>query len=216
MKLGVQNSRLFYHPKERDKRSRYFKSVAFEVRFDIFSLLISDKWRLRSPKISQSYYRNWKLGKVYHVSTFFYFITLRNWLIFLFSKLKIWPFFHNCNWQHISKSSRLLPKIPAEMSKRLSLPTLDHFCGNLKHMFQVLEEQERKKIEQQQAADSHLESHVIHQYQSQIFLRLFAKAAWLPCLKRTSLLLPPFKNADDTKEQLPFFDRFMLTGSHVP
>ena len=115
-------------------------------------------------------------------------------LLYDFTKLlKIWPFFHNCNWQHISKSSRLLPKIPAEMSKRLSLPTLDHFCGNLKHMFQVLEEQERKKIEQQQAADSHLESHVIHQYQSQIFLRLFAKAAWLPCLKRTSLLLPPFK-----------------------
>lgn len=47
--------------------------------------------------------------------------------------------------KHISQSSRLLAKIPGEMSKRLSLPTLDHFCGNLKHMFQVLEEQQRKR-----------------------------------------------------------------------
>ena len=89
------------------------------------------------------------------------------------------------------------------MSKRLSLPTLDHFCGNLKHMFQVLEQEEEAW-----AADSHLESHVIHQYQSQIFLRLFAKAA--PACLKTLL-----KNADDTKEKLPLFDRFMLTGSRA-
>ena len=85
------------------------------------------------------------------------------------------------------------------MSKRLSLPTLDHFCGNLKHMFQVLEEQERKKIEQQQAADSHLESHVIHQYQSQIFLRLFAKAAPAYCL-----FLKSFKNSADAIQRRNF------------
>ena len=114
-------------------------------------------------------------------------------------------FLSNCNWQHISQSSRLLAKIPSEMSKRLSLPTLDHFCGNLKHMFQVLEQEEEAW-----AADSHLESHVIHQYQSQIFLRLFAKAAPAYCL-----FLKSFKKFCwcDTKEKLPLFDRFMLTVS---
>ena len=48
------------HKSQGGQRSRYFKSVAFEVRFDIFSLLISDKWRLRSPKILQSQKENWK------------------------------------------------------------------------------------------------------------------------------------------------------------
>ena len=45
-----QNSRLFYLTKEVDKEADISKSVAFEVRFDIFSLLISDKWRPRSQK----------------------------------------------------------------------------------------------------------------------------------------------------------------------
>ena len=56
------------HKSQGGQRSRYFKSVAFEVRFDIFSLLISDKWRLRSPKILQ---RQKKIGKVHlHLNNF--------------------------------------------------------------------------------------------------------------------------------------------------
>ena len=144
-----------------------------------------------------------EIGKVHlHLNNFW------QWK-FKFRSLEIVnsTFLSNCNWQHISQSSRLLAKIPSEMSKRLSLPTLDHFCGNLKHMFQVLEQEEEAW-----AADSHLESHVIHQYQSQIFLRLFAKAAPAYCL-----FLKSFKNSADAiqRRNFPFLIDLCWRLAHV-